>query len=632
MKASETKTATATQPLQTKGEEQQSFFSKEGSKGVFDNHHKTFFSLKSGDNYDAKPFFTKPLIQPKLTIGQSGDKYEQEADAMAEQVVQQGEGGQRQGDTGKYVRQKSNSNLISRASVPFVPAIIARQLNEAIEGPGTDEAAIYSALAGRSQVEINEIGRAYQDLTGRDLQADLQDDLAAEELTRLEGLYGAGVTTVQSQAEAVAQQLREAIEGPGTDEQAIYHALHGRTAQMMAEIEQAYLNLTGRDLDADLQDDLTSEEYTHALEIMQGPGLSSIVTEGGRNLQLGNTLIENSAEYRRFMDAGSEWQTIHNVSADEARTASLLILNHIQNGGSFNWASDALSFVQGARQRLQHSAGMPGQPRVGREIEVLSEQAATELFSQMSTLTFFNSAGVEMPVPYHYPADGCYARAHLMAQRMTALGYSSQKKFIISTAPGGLTVESNFSIDAPAGTTPTTNWWYHVAPVIIVQRTDGTLEDRIIDPSMASSPITVDQWASMMRSDSFHEMSIADMRTFLAARTAGNVTYSADRDSFFPEDLRAGPDPAAASTQMEGVRPDLSDYAEFARVHEVAALIRRQLRNPTPDIASIISAIQALPSSVYRQYFLNNFPNLVTEMQSGLSPGDYSNIFTELNR
>lgn len=88
MNAPETKTITSTQHLQPKDEEHQSFFPKERPNSVFSNNQKPFFSPNSDDNNASKPFFNKPLIQTKLTIDQPGDKYEQEADAMAEQVVQ----------------------------------------------------------------------------------------------------------------------------------------------------------------------------------------------------------------------------------------------------------------------------------------------------------------------------------------------------------------------------------------------------------------------------------------------------------------------------------------------------------------------------------------------------------------
>ena len=51
----------------------------------FNNSKKrTFFSQNKEAN---TPFFSPSTIQPKLSIGQPNDKYEQEADAMSDQVV-----------------------------------------------------------------------------------------------------------------------------------------------------------------------------------------------------------------------------------------------------------------------------------------------------------------------------------------------------------------------------------------------------------------------------------------------------------------------------------------------------------------------------------------------------------------
>ena len=46
---------------------------------MFDNLQKTF-------ELDPNPYYPPP-IRPKLTIGKPGDKYEQEADRIAEQVM-----------------------------------------------------------------------------------------------------------------------------------------------------------------------------------------------------------------------------------------------------------------------------------------------------------------------------------------------------------------------------------------------------------------------------------------------------------------------------------------------------------------------------------------------------------------
>ncbi|MEZ5039263.1 MAG: DUF4157 domain-containing protein [Saprospiraceae bacterium] len=92
MKASDTKTTTTAHQLQTKGAAQQPFFQKESGDGILANGKSSFFSPSSENDKDQQAFFKKttppPFVQAKLTIGQPGDKYEQEADRTADQVVQ----------------------------------------------------------------------------------------------------------------------------------------------------------------------------------------------------------------------------------------------------------------------------------------------------------------------------------------------------------------------------------------------------------------------------------------------------------------------------------------------------------------------------------------------------------------
>ena len=75
MQVAEAKTsAAANKTIQKK---RQPFFNKEGQDSFFSNSTKHVNS-----------FFTPATVQPKLTIGQPNDKYEVEADAMADKVVQ----------------------------------------------------------------------------------------------------------------------------------------------------------------------------------------------------------------------------------------------------------------------------------------------------------------------------------------------------------------------------------------------------------------------------------------------------------------------------------------------------------------------------------------------------------------
>lgn len=86
MKTSDHKTTSRSRSQQL---DQQPFFRKEGDGFLFSEVQpdiQPFFNPNSSE--ESAPFFTPPSIQAKLAIGQPGDKYEQEADDKADQVVQ----------------------------------------------------------------------------------------------------------------------------------------------------------------------------------------------------------------------------------------------------------------------------------------------------------------------------------------------------------------------------------------------------------------------------------------------------------------------------------------------------------------------------------------------------------------
>lgn len=156
-------------------------------------------------------------------------------------------------------------------------AQIVRHLREAMAGWGTDEEAIYAALSGRTQEQVDAIARVYQTTYKRTLLRDLQDELNESEmqhlaqlspLTATPGSAGAKATEGETLASAVAQQLKEAMAGWGTDEDAIYAALSGRTASERTAIKTAYKALTGNDLETDLRDELSDSELRHALVLL----------------------------------------------------------------------------------------------------------------------------------------------------------------------------------------------------------------------------------------------------------------------------------------------------------------------------------------------------------------------------
>jgi hypothetical protein len=161
---------------------------------------------------------------------------------------------------------------------------IARKIEDAMSGVGTDEEAIYGALAGRTGKDIAAIRDAYNRVfKGRDIDADLADELTESELDHVKQLLptvsevanedtltaAERATQATGRARAVAQQISDAIEGLGTEEAQIFNTLTGRTKAELNEIAAQYKALTGRDVILDLRGDLSRGELRRALNLFE---------------------------------------------------------------------------------------------------------------------------------------------------------------------------------------------------------------------------------------------------------------------------------------------------------------------------------------------------------------------------
>lgn len=144
---------------------------------------------------------------------------------------------------------------------------IARRLREAMQGLGTDEEAIYGALSGRSQDQVDAIETTYERLFDRDLQADIRDELTDSEMETLAMQSPEGRSEAE-RMELIANQLHQAMDQLGTDETQIYSALTGRTAAERTAIKAAYRTLTGRALLDDLREELSGDELTEAVRLL----------------------------------------------------------------------------------------------------------------------------------------------------------------------------------------------------------------------------------------------------------------------------------------------------------------------------------------------------------------------------
>jgi glutaminase-like protein len=126
--------------------------------------------------------------------------------------------------------------------------------------------------------------------------------------------------------------------------------------------------------------------------------------------------------------------------------------------------------------------------------EALDAAEVSQLFVYIRDDARFTFNGANHPIPYHFPKDGCFARAEVMKNLFKGLGYTCDKEFVISR--GGLRVKTPYGGDQLGyGERLQVDWWYHVAPVLYQKAGGGKPTPWVIDPSVATTPLTPAAWA-----------------------------------------------------------------------------------------------------------------------------------------
>ncbi len=109
------------------------------------------------------------------------------------------------------------------------------------------------------------------------------------------------------------------------------------------------------------------------------------------------------------------------------------------------------------------------------DLSVLSDVEAKKMFDEIIS---------HDEIPFGYPMDGSYARAHKMVRLMDEQGITAGKAFI----EGKLYADSKFG---------EVGWGYQVAPVVLV-KVNGKVNPYIIDPSLFDQPVPYETWRAKM--------------------------------------------------------------------------------------------------------------------------------------
>jgi len=119
--------------------------------------------------------------------------------------------------------------------------------------------------------------------------------------------------------------------------------------------------------------------------------------------------------------------------------------------------------------------------------------------------------------------DCCYSRAHSMCRMMESKGIACEKYWYFSKDwpyssdlhprdRNGTPImfPDKYGVDRPV------RWKYHVAPLVTVVKADGTMQDMVMDPSLADCPLTKDEWKKIQGSPAGAYEETSDSKTYFS--------------------------------------------------------------------------------------------------------------------
>ena len=139
----------------------------------------------------------------------------------------------------------------------------AETLRKAMKGMGTDENAITSVLACRSNSQRQQIKVKFAAMFGKELKKELKSELS--------GNYEAAVLELLMEpAEYDAYQCHSAISGLGTDESCLIEILCSRSNGEIHALREAYKKYHKKDLVKDIRDDTSGHLRRLLVSLVQG--------------------------------------------------------------------------------------------------------------------------------------------------------------------------------------------------------------------------------------------------------------------------------------------------------------------------------------------------------------------------
>ncbi|CAM9254157.1 unnamed protein product, partial [Lampetra planeri] len=155
------------------------------------------------------------------------------------------------------------------------PVFLVKQLKKAMKGLGTDEKCLIETLATRSNVEIQQLCQAYEEVVGRSLE----DDIVAETAGYFKRVLVSLLTGNRDESPYVDEQVvmedaqvvdalvalfEAGEESLGTDESTFLSVLCSRSYPHLRRVFETYTELAGKDIEESIKGE-TSGSFEDAL-------------------------------------------------------------------------------------------------------------------------------------------------------------------------------------------------------------------------------------------------------------------------------------------------------------------------------------------------------------------------------
>ena len=153
---------------------------------------------------------------------------------------------------------------------------VADQVHDAVDGWGTDEDSLKSALLGLTAEQANEVKDVYKSTYGGSLEDAIKGDTSGQLkkilLSAIEGKTATKETqsTEKSKMQQKAVQIHSAIDGAGTDEDALKSLLLGISADEANQVKAEYEALYGESLEDAIKGDTSGQLKKILLSAVEG--------------------------------------------------------------------------------------------------------------------------------------------------------------------------------------------------------------------------------------------------------------------------------------------------------------------------------------------------------------------------